>query len=330
MRERKYLAGVFLYPGFITAFLAPLNYDCTIYSFRAQNRKILSQMKRDVHIAHISDLHIAGSGDRRQLQDLDRMLEHLNVSGFDHLVISGDLSDRGRTEDWEIVKDKLVSHGWYHWEKTTVVAGNHDLIRLEEEMRFYNALNPLQGLRERACRQRAESFCRFFRELVTGGDDTDPAFPFIKVMRFPAASVAIVACNSVRAWSPADNPLGARGHINPSELRAITAPRVREALAGSFVIGLCHHALKVYGTDRLLDQAFDWTMELKNRQEFLQAMLEIDAKVVLHGHFHRFQTYRAEGWSLSTGGVSGMLQPGTVRSGYPGTAHSCRSLPMCH
>jgi len=38
---------------------------------------------------------------------------------------------------------------------------------------------------------------------------------------------------------------------------------VREALAGSFVIGLCHHALKVYGTDRLLDQAFDWTMELK-------------------------------------------------------------------
>jgi len=52
-------------------------------------------------------LHIAGSGDRRQLQDLDRMLEHLNVSGFDHLVISGDLSDRGRTEDWEIVKDKL-------------------------------------------------------------------------------------------------------------------------------------------------------------------------------------------------------------------------------
>ncbi len=98
-------------------------------------------MKHDVHIAHISDLHIAGSGEGRQLQDLDRMLEYLNVSGYDHLVISGDLSDRGRTEDWAIVKDKLVRHGWYHWERTTVVAGNHDLIRLEEEMRFYNAMN---------------------------------------------------------------------------------------------------------------------------------------------------------------------------------------------
>ncbi|MWV53887.1 metallophosphoesterase [Chlorobium phaeovibrioides] len=259
-------------------------------------------MKHDVHIAHISDLHIAGSGEGRQLQDLDRMLEYLNVSGYDHLVISGDLSDRGRTEDWAIVKDKLVRHGWYHWERTTVVAGNHDLIRLEEEMRFYNAMNPLQGLRERACRQRAESFCRFFRELVTAGDDTEPAFPFIKVMRFPAATLSIVACNSVHAWSPTDNPLGARGVIDPSELRAIASPAVRKALSGSFVIGLCHHALKVYGTDRLLDQAFDWTMELKNRDDFLQVMREIDARVVLHGHFHRFQTYTSGGIEFINGG----------------------------
>ncbi len=56
-------------------------------------------------------------------------------------------------------------------------------------------------------------------------------------MRFPAATLSIVACNSVHAWSPTDNPLGARGVIDPSELRAIASPAVRKALSGSFVIG---------------------------------------------------------------------------------------------
>ncbi len=71
----------------------------------------------------------------------------------------------------------------------------------------------------------------------------------------------------------------------------------------------------MYGTDRLLDQAFDWTMELKNRDDFLQVMREIDARVVLHGHFHRFQTYTSGGIEFINGAVSGMRQSASVLSG---------------
>ncbi len=259
-------------------------------------------MGEEVKIAHISDLHIAGRGDRRQLQDLDRMLGHFSSSGVDHLVISGDLSDRAKEADWEIVRELLLRHGWYHWGRTTVIPGNHDIINLEEEMRFYNALNPLPGMRDRACTAKAARFCRFFQELVTGDELRDAAFPFIKVLRFPTLKLAIAAFNSVNAWSATDNPLGSRGYIEPSELRAASSPAVLKALDGCFTLGLCHHALKVYGTDSLLDQAFDWTMELKNRQEFLGAMRQIGAQVVLHGHFHRFQSYTLGGIRFINGG----------------------------
>jgi predicted phosphodiesterase len=78
--------------------------------------------------------------------------------------------------------------------------------------------------------------------------------------------------------------------------------RVAQALDGAFVIGLCHHAYKVYGTDALVDQAFDWTMEFKNKDEFLSVMKNLRASLVLHGHFHRFQVYRIEEVTFINGG----------------------------
>ncbi len=255
-----------------------------------------------VKIAHLSDLHLSGWSDRRQISALDRILAHFTAEGFDHIVISGDLSNSASPADWKIVRDRLEKHGLYHCEKVTVVAGNHDLINLEEEMRFYNALNPFAGLKMMFFQKRLWEFCNFFRELITDGSGTTPSFPFIKVLNFPSVSVAIVALNSVYPWFPAENPLGARGEISAGQLRALAKPDVLDALKDSFVIGLCHHAYKVYGTDALIDQAFDWTMELKNREGFLEMMKLMHADIVLHGHFHRFQTYAVDGIPFVNGG----------------------------
>lgn len=255
-----------------------------------------------IKIAHISDLHILGKQDRRQLDDLDRLFAHFNISGFDHLVISGDLSNSSNPEEWRIVKEKLESHGLYHWDKTTVIAGNHDLINLEEEMRFYNALNPLPLLRKKAFERKMAAFCTFFQELISGEEHGERAFPFVKIINYPSVRIAFVALNSVYPWYPADNPLGARGVISAGQLRALGAESTLASLKECFVIGLCHHAYRVYGTDSLIDQAFDWTMELKNREEFLALMQTMQAKLVLHGHFHRFQSYVVNGITFINGG----------------------------
>ncbi|TLU81649.1 MAG: metallophosphoesterase [Chlorobium sp.] len=256
----------------------------------------------EIKIAHISDLHLSGIKDRRQLGDFDRLLVHFKATGCDHLVISGDLSNNADQEDWRIVRAKLELHGFYRWDKTTVIAGNHDLINLEEEMRFYNALNPLPLVRKKVFDRRLKEFCLFFQELITGEKQGEKSFPFIKIIKYPSLRIAFTALNSVYPWYPAENPLGARGMVSPGQLRALGKENVTASLKECFVIGLCHHAYKVYGTDSLIDQAFDWTMELKNREEFLSLMKVLRAKLVLHGHFHRFQSYVVDGITFINGG----------------------------
>ncbi len=259
-------------------------------------------IKDAVKIAHISDLHISGVQDRRQIDSLDRLFDHFNTTGYAHLVISGDLSNSANPGDWKIIRQKLESHGLYHWDKTTVIPGNHDLIHLEEEMRFYNALNPLPRVRKKAFDRRVLEFCIFFQELITGEEGGDKGVPFIKIINYSSVRIALAVLNSVYPWYPRDNPLGARGYISPGQLRALGSESVLKSLKDCVVIGICHHAYKVYGTDSPIDQAFDWTMELKNRDEFLESMKIIHAKLVLHGHFHRFQNYEVNGITFINGG----------------------------
>ena len=257
---------------------------------------------KKVTVAHLSDLHFTGKKDLRQIARLDRMLEEIVRRGYDHLVLTGDLIDTAAPDHWLIVKDALLRHGLFELGRTTVVPGNHDLINLEEEMRFYNALNPIESDRERRMRERLQRFCTIFRPLITGNGDADAGLPFVKVLRFGDVSIAFVAVNSVLPWSGSDNPLGARGYVSRETLRALLDKPVVQAIADCFVIGLCHHAYRVYGTDALVDQAFDWTMEFKNREDFLRVMKLLKAKMVMHGHFHRFQVYRSDDVTFINGG----------------------------
>lgn len=259
-------------------------------------------MTLQVKIAHISDLHLSGRRNMMLLDHLDRLFGFFKDSGFDHLVITGDLSDRANPEDWALTRELLERHGLLRWERTTVVAGNHDVINLEEEMRFYNALNPFQFFRSESCRRRLDRFYELFQELVTGSDGDKAGTPFVKILRFGKLQVALAAFNSVWPWSPVENPLGARGLVAAEELHAAGSDEVVRLLREALVIGLCHHAWRVYDTDSLIDQAFDWTMELQHRDAFLELMQRLGAKLVLHGHFHRFQTYQAGGIRFVNGG----------------------------
>ncbi len=257
---------------------------------------------KKVTIAHLSDLHFASKNDRYLTARLDTMLGEFVRRKYDHLVMTGDLIDTASPSLWTIIRDALVQHDLFDWTRTTVIPGNHDLIDLEEEMRFYNALNPDDRSRQRRVDERLRQFNAIFRPLITDDGDALAGVPFVKVMRFGEISLSFVAVNTVDPWSGLDNPAGARGSVSPETLRALQEPGVRQVLDDTFIIGLCHHAYKVYGTGALVDQAFDWTMEFKNRDEYLKAMKNLGARLVLHGHFHRFQVYQANGINFINGG----------------------------
>ncbi len=218
------------------------------------------------------------------------------------MVITGDLIDTANPEDWVSVREALERHGLFDVGRTTVIPGNHDLICLEEELRFYHAFNPDAGGRRHRVQERLQAFCSVFQPLISEDETTVSGFPLVKVLSFGQARISFVAVSTVLPWSGSDNPLGARGYVAESMLQALLAPPVHEAVSGSFVIGLCHHAYRVYGTDALVDQAFDWTMQFKNREAYLQAMKTLGARLIMHGHFHRFQTYEVDGVACINGG----------------------------
>lgn len=71
-------------------------------------------------IAHMSDLHLDGTADRRTL--VSRALQDAWRHRPDHLVITGDVTASGKPEQaWELSK---ALSGWPT--PVTVVAGNHD------------------------------------------------------------------------------------------------------------------------------------------------------------------------------------------------------------
>lgn len=256
---------------------------------------------QSVRVAHFSDLHLGGSQQRSQAERLERLLEAIRRMEYDHIIISGDIIDTADPRDWLFFRQLLEQQGLYSWDRVTVIPGNHDLINLEEEMRFYNALNPDPVGRKRRFQRKVRSFCEMFRELITG-DGSVSCFPFIKVLDYGNVSLSLVVINTVYPWMHVENPLGARGYVSEAELEALKTPEVQQALDGSFILGVCHHAFRIYETGFPIDQAFDWTMELINRGDVLRTMHDIGARLVLHGHFHRFQTYTASGMRIINGG----------------------------
>ncbi len=256
---------------------------------------------KGIKLAHFSDLHLSGRKDRKGLGRLDTLFSVLVENGCSHIIITGDLYNSTEPEDWASIRNLLEKKGLYSWDRVTIVPGNHDLINLEEEMRFYNVLNPDNGSRVRRLRRKLDTFCSDFREIITG-DESVAGFPYIKTLDYGDVSLALVMVNTVFPWHNIDNPLGARGRADKAQLKALYDPSVKKALRNSFVIGVIHHAYRIYETGVLLDQAFDWTMELKNRKNLLAVMQHLDARLLLHGHFHRFQTYSAGGIQVVNGG----------------------------
>ena len=254
-----------------------------------------------IKLAHFSDLHLSGKRDSRGLGRLEVLLSAIIDAGCSHVVITGDMFNSTDPGDWRAVKEVLQNMGLYSWDKVTLIPGNHDLINLEEEMRVYNVLSPGPGARKKRLRKKTDEFCSVFKELITG-DETVAGFPYIKVLEYGGVTVSLVMANTVFPWNNVDNPLGARGYVTRGELEALFDPSVDDALRDSFVIGVFHHAYRIYGTNVLLDQAFDWTMELKNREELLLTMQHLNAQVLLHGHFHRFQSYKAGSVRVVNGG----------------------------
>lgn len=136
---------------------------------------------REWRIAHLSDIHAVGErygfriesgrtgpqGNERLTAVLDRLEEAHRTKPIDAIVVSGDMTDAGRSSEWAEFLERLMAHPRLA-ERTLMLPGNHDVnvvdranpARLElpispgkrlRQMRTLSAMELVQGHRAHIC-----------------------------------------------------------------------------------------------------------------------------------------------------------------------------------
>jgi 3',5'-cyclic-AMP phosphodiesterase len=156
-----------------------------------------------MHIAHISDLHCKPTHLFRSR--FRKLLQSIRERNIDHLIITGDLTDSGREDEYDTVIRLLDEYEFLSGNDLTVVPGNHDLFpsvyqsftfrlsTLREEFRrepvritkeLYRVMRAYRKFTAEKYRDALHYFVTCFRSTFDAaraiGMDDSAGFPYIK------------------------------------------------------------------------------------------------------------------------------------------------------
>jgi hypothetical protein len=282
-------------------------------------------------IAHLSDVHFVaeqygfriecgrnGPRGNARFKDVMARLEAIHsVRPFDLILISGDMTDAGRSTEWAEFLDAVARHPVLA-ERMIVLPGNHDLnivdrlnpARLDlpfspgkrlRQMRALSIITAIQGQRVRVADPRSGKFDRTLAEAVAPyrrqiaafsdsgsfrlsiglGRVWDDQFPMI----FPPATddglgLAILNSNTEAHFSFTN----ALGVISTDQMTRLTAV-IRQFPRARWVVALHHHLVEYPTSMAALSERIGTA--LVNGSWFVRKLKPFAARtVVMHGHRH--------------------------------------------
>ena len=227
-------------------------------------------------LAHVTDPHFRGAGGlafrdlftkrgigllnvivnrrrKHRMELLEALAEDLRATPYDHLVVTGDLSNVSLEGEWRAARRWLDGLG-RPAESTTVIPGNHDVYVEAARGAFEALFATYQGSDPERPRATSEAL-----------------YPFVRVR----GEVALIALNSCLPTGD----LGAWGELGEAQLGRLRTCLGEPSLRGKRRVVVLHHPpvrLKG-GEDR----------NLRDRAAFAATLAETGAELVLHGHDHR-------------------------------------------
>ena len=271
-------------------------------------------------IAHLSDLHLTGSGD---VAWLDRQLARIAARHPDHLAITGDLLDRWNEDLLERALDALAAHGFLHADRLTILHGNHDLassgghprrnadlVRLA--LRFWDP-PPVVARRRRRFLAAIErhapgvASASSFVKTVPGGLriavlDTVPVpwrpllFDGFTVIVRHAVGRATEADTNWLATLKDGSPLVLLIHHYPLDGPLYTWTPDRQDM---------HPAMKRWMRRAVREVRVPTAIASPDRERFWEAAKAADVRLVLCGHLHRARLEWHDGIAVGLNGQSG-------------------------
>lgn len=228
-----------------------------------------------MRLAHFSDLHLGIDEDdhERVAWLLADALDH----GADHVVIAGDLLDRGNLEDLRRLEATLRAVNLWHPTRLTVVPGNHDIIG---GSRHHKVGLLLDTEAKRLARRKA--FVRTFHELQVGAPrGQHGTFAHLKCID----GVALVAIDTtdVRFWS--------RGEVGRAQREDIVELlRCARGYSDVPIVVGHHRPIDVPNEDLSFGHRFvgffGHDLNLADSAELLGTMHEEGSDLMLCGHWH--------------------------------------------
>lgn len=223
-------------------------------------------------LAHITDLHVAREEDYRDPTEahwiprvrkhaesvLESLLSDLMDQRPDHVVLTGDLTQTSKREEFDRARSHLDRH--LGSVGLSVLPGNHDRWRREavEGRWFESAFEP-------------------WLRSDLGGE----AFPICHLI----GPIAVVALDS-SPFYPDTDPSKVCGHVSEAQLEALPSIASHPEVRSRFLVVALHHHLRLSREDALLSNPQDAT-PLLNAAEVERALARTHVSLVLHGHRHR-------------------------------------------
>ncbi len=246
-----------------------------------------------MRIAHISDLHINSLIRETHIDMLAFLLKKIEEENYDHLIITGDISDQGEERDLLIVRDLLRQRGLLNSKKTTVIIGNHDIFGGLEK------LEDIFTFPDRCRNTDYDEKLRHFRLAFRETFDTccyvsrNNGYPFAKLVN----NVLLIGLNSVPRYASLKNPFASRGSIDNQQLIELKQIVTEYGTDTNAILVLQHHHFSKSGTKKARRSENIWgiverqTLKLKNKRKIALAMKLAGVSAVFHGHYHESKEY---------------------------------------
>src|SRR4030095_4449367 len=256
-------------------------------------------------IFHISDLHLDTQYKRSNYIKTCFLLEQITAEGFDHLIISGDITENAETPAFELARKLLKKYELLNSSKTTIVIGNHDIyggVHFAEDVISFPS-----KCRETDYDKKVKEFEHYFRETFnnTIAPLKNTFFPFIKEFD----DFVLIGLNSIAKYSVLRNPFASNGEIKPEQIAETEKLLSNESFKNKKRIVITHHHFSKEKMHRVNNSISLWkaiefqTMRLKSKKKIMKQLKNIDVELIIHGHKHRTMEYQRKGLKfLNSGG----------------------------
>ncbi|MCL5035134.1 MAG: metallophosphoesterase [Bacteroidetes bacterium] len=247
-------------------------------------------------IAHLSDTHISPEYNRHNVGKLRSLLAFVVDEGYDHIVLTGDITGQGEDRDFRSVRRLLKYFGLLDYERLSVTIGNHDIFggvhRAEDLFSFKTHCRTVNYA------DKLKAFEQAFKEtLPKKAYPSQEVFPFVKIV----GPAALVGMNSVSKFHAVFNPFGSNGQILPEQIQAAETILRHPTVNGLKKILLIHHHFNKYQpladsiAKKLYHKFEGQTLKLHGRKWIAETFGKIGVDAVLHGHTHVDEIYGTSG-----------------------------------